>query len=1713
MHQYYPLKYPAILFKQFIASSYWILTRSFFFFFLFLSSTSLFSQLNVGCDNWLNTPSLISKVTVGDLDVVGNKVTVEAIFNMSGPTNLGVPHGGKLVSKHTHETNVNYALIPNGCEITTDVSGYKLLLVCPVLRNKTYHVALVYDGASLKFYRNGFLMAQTPCTGNLINNDLLTTIAQVAGTDNIASNQFPGVVNEVRIWNVARTQAQIRAFMNTTLPTSNEPGLLGYYIFNDLTNKQGDPAFDGVIEGGAIVNQPNPNCFFIADSCATPAPCSQWLNTPSLGAKMMVGDLDITGNQLTVEAMFNRTQPLNSGLYYGNLVSKHTDQTNVNYSLLPNGCEITTTGSGYQAIFQDCPLNLNETYHVAMVYDGSMLKYYRDGFLMSQVPCTGNLVGNNLLTTIGQAAGGGDLGNNQFLGYINEVRIWNVARSQADLRAHMGSVLPAPATQTGLAAYYSFNNIQNKQGNTAWNGTLFSTALANQTNPNCDFIPDSCQLPAQDQVINYYTEVLSLDACKNNLTVSNANDFNVGDTVLLIQMKGAVIDSTNTASFGDITDYGNAGNYEFNYVKSKTANVLELLNVVIREYDYAEGKVQLVRVPYFQDYTVTSKLTAMAWDGSKGGVLAFNVQNTLTLNQNIDVSEKGFKGGAAIRNVNYNCNIDSFYVQNNDGINGGRKGEGIYSTARLSGRGKLANGGGGGNSTNSGGGGGGNGGNGGAGGKQYVGTVCNNDFPNGGVGGLKLNYSNAANKIFLGGGGGSGQEDDSQVSPGGDGGGIAIISAGTIIPNTFAILAEGQTPEHISGTNDDGRSAGGAGGTVLLNYNSITGSLPVSVKGGHGDNCIAQPLMGLHGPGGGGSGGIVWVNKPSIENNLLVYLDGGINGINLNIGNNPWGAEPGQRGDSLKNLVLPVAMAPFKTNIDSVRIDTTRISCYSFDFEGLGYVNTFPVDSWEWHFGDGGISSAQNASHTYNSSGIFPVKLIIADVNGCKDSITTDVGIMAFNFDFNYDQDVCNPLTVQFNGFGTPAGNDIYWDFGDGSTIMGINNPIHTYSATGNYIVRYSTGNSVCSDTVTKTISIDIIRENIILTQDTTICAGTVKQLLTVPSIDFCWTPSVYLDNPNAPQPVTSTPDNITYYFTAKVIGSSLILNGDFSQGNAGFTSEYNFMNNNQAEGQYFVGINPQAWNGGMSPCGDHTTGNGNMMIVNGSPTAGMTAWEQIVTVTPNTNYAFSTWIQTIGLPNPAQLEFSINGQNVGNLIAANLSVCTWDQFYTTWNSGSNTTATISIVNRDTQLSGNDFALDDISFAPVFIKRDSVIITVEKPLVTTNEDTTICAGESVQLNTNGAQTYVWTPASGLSNTSISNPVATPEVSAEYIVTGTTANGCEAKDTVHINIFTKPAISTSGDGTICKNTPVQLLANGGIVYSWSPGATLNDPDIGDPVATPVENTVYYVLVTDANTCTYLDSVELLVHPDPVFAVNMPGDLCTNDTLQLSASGGNIYSWQPAAGLSNAGIADPMASPPVSTDYTVTITETACNQSADLMVRVNVLPLPDVRATSSNDLDCSTDRSQLSAAGADRYTWMPAATLSSPFVRNPIAMPITTTKYLVAGTDAAGCTNYDSIIVNVENTNKGGYLMPNAFTPNADGSNDCYGIKYWGIIYEVEFSIFNRWGERIFFTKDPGKCWDGTYKGVPQDPNVFVYMIKAKTNCEPAVFRKGTFALIR
>ena len=180
------------------------------------------------------------------------------------------------------------------------------------------------------------------------------------------------------------------------------------------------------------------------------------------------------------------------------------------------------------------------------------------------------------------------------------------------------------------------------------------------------------------------------------------------------------------------------------------------------------------------------------------------------------------------------------------------------------------------------------------------------------------------------------------------------------------------------------------------------------------------------------------------------------------------------------------------------------------------------------------------------------------------------------------------------------------------------------------------------------------------------------------------------------------------------------IVNGDFSAGNSGFASGYTFVTSSSntncyPEGSYSVTTNPINCHNLWSSFGDHTTGTGNMLIVNGAPAANVPVWSESLAVQANTQYFFSAWVASTYTANPAQLNFLINGSQVGGTFTASTTTGLWQQFTASWNSGSNTTAALGIVDQNIIRSGNDFALDDLAFSSVPEPASWILLCILTP--------------------------------------------------------------------------------------------------------------------------------------------------------------------------------------------------------------------------------------------------------------------------------------------------------------------------------------------------------------------------------------------------------------
>jgi gliding motility-associated-like protein len=398
--------------------------------------------------------------------------------------------------------------------------------------------------------------------------------------------------------------------------------------------------------------------------------------------------------------------------------------------------------------------------------------------------------------------------------------------------------------------------------------------------------------------------------------------------------------------------------------------------------------------------------------------------------------------------------------------------------------------------------------------------------------------------------------------------------------------------------------------------------------------------------------------------------------------------------------------------------------------------------------------------------------------------------------------------------------------------------------------------------------------------------------------------------------------------------------------------------------------------------------------------------------------------------------------------------------------------------------------------------------------VTAGPDTSVCSGQPVPLLAKGGTQYTWTADPSLSGTDIPDPIAKPLVSTQYTVTASNPQGCSAGSSVQVSVLPAPDMTISDDTTICLGRSLNLTAGGGVAYAWTPAGAVTGSSASGITVSPVNSTMYYVLITGSNGCQGTDSVLVTIHRVPAFGT-LPADpvVCRDDTIRLSAFGGEQYAWSDNSGNSLGSDASIIVRPDEDQSYQVQITDNICQVTQTLAVPVYVRDLPVPEISRSNDIDCTLGQAQLKAAGGVSYLWESIPGISDTTAYDPVVRPFQTTTYFVKVTGGNGCSVKDSITVSVDfAADLSKYPIPSAFTPNNDGNNDCFGLKYWGRITSLEMKIFNRWGQLVFSTSDPGGCWDGAFKGAPQPAGTYVYQVKATTACGTA-FRKGTVLLIR
>ena len=290
----------------------------------------------------------------------------------------------------------------------------------------------------------------------------------------------------------------------------------------------------------------------------------------------------------------------------------------------------------------------------------------------------------------------------------------------------------------------------------------------------------------------------------------------------------------------------------------------------------------------------------------------------------------------------------------------------------------------------------------------------------------------------------------------------------------------------------------------------------------------------------------------------------------------------------------------------------------------------------------------------------------------------------------------------------------------------------------------------------------------------------------------------------------------------------------------------------------------------------------------------------------------------------------------------------------------------------------------------------------------------------------------WSPATDLSATNISDPIANPSATTTYTVT-TTTGACIATTNVTVNVDPLTANAFGNRAMICgASTGLDVESNytgtGTLAYSWSPATGLNSTTIAKPVSTAIKDTKYYITLTTPNGCKAIDSTNLFVYPIGFDAMSNKTITCGStvqlDKVQTSYTGTGVltYSWSPTTGLNSASIADPQASPAQTTKYYITVsTPSGCKSTDSVMVFVNPLTVEagnDVSLTCGGSVQFNGISSNATDPALLTYSWSPATGLNSTTIEKPTATVTQNTKYYVTIATPNGCTAKDSITVLVD-----------------------------------------------------------------------------------------------
>lgn len=328
-------------------------------------------------------------------------------------------------------------------------------------------------------------------------------------------------------------------------------------------------------------------------------------------------------------------------------------------------------------------------------------------------------------------------------------------------------------------------------------------------------------------------------------------------------------------------------------------------------------------------------------------------------------------------------------------------------------------------------------------------------------------------------------------------------------------------------------------------------------------------------------------------------------------------------------------------------------------------------------------------------------------------------------------------------------------------------------------------------------------------------------------------------------------------------------------------------------------------------------------------------------------------------------------------------------------------------------------------------------------------------------------------------------------------------GCTALS-VSVNSQANVSCNGANDGSA---TITASGGNGNYSYTWTPG------NLNGPTQSGLAPNNYAVNVVDSDGCAGSVVVNISGPPAIVASTTTTNASCgTNDgSVTLTVNGGTAgytFNWSNGATSQNITGLAPGA-------YAVTITDAnGCSAQSSFSVGIDSILLveivPDAPVIGIGD-EVTLNVTTIPGTTNSTYSWAPSAGLSCNDCSSPIASPSITTTYTVIVTDDNGCSGQATVTIFVE-APCGSPMVPTIFSPNSDGNNDQLCVL-GNCIEEMEISIYNRWGEKIFESMDQNDCWDGTYRNKVVNTGVFVYKLRTVNTDGEENIQSGNVTLVR